>query len=75
MKTCCWNCKFWVTDYPWLDDKRAVQAEPGPAYRLVGECRKHAPVIFGESVRAWPQTLEHVYCGDHEPARFERGED
>lgn len=63
----CWNCKFWFTNYPYLEDRRAEQSNHG-VYSYVGDCRRRAPKWAGKrNVRAWPQTSERTCCGDHQP--------
>ena len=49
---CCGNCFYW---------RMRVVHQFG-----IFECRRHAPIIIGDSARRFPQTNNGDWCGDWE---------
>lgn len=55
MNPVCENCKWW------FDERFTKQG-------IIGECRRHAPVIKGKDDCAHPVTVAMWACGDFTPS-------
>lgn len=70
-RTTCCRCEYWclqsatldkVTDFPEKFKKRERNQT-----RIVGECRRNAPVRIHNADDGWPYTQHFHWCGEFSP--------